>query len=332
MSSKTTITTICALAALSCATPAGNALAQPMRNAAGGYEVEVLVNGAPVPTFFHNGETWAMGQMGERYTLRLWNRSGRRVEAVVSVDGRDVIDGKPADFRNKRGYLVPAWGSVDIDGWRLSERQAAAFRFTTVSNSYAGRMGNARNVGVIGVAVFPERVYQPRPRPRPIYPDYNSYDRRYDYPYGGAEGESSRDSSPRAQAQEAPPAPSPPSTGAAKGRSADAAPSASSPGDGAIAEKRSYGPRRERPGLGTEFGEEVYSQVREVSFVRANASSPSVFLGVRYNDRDGLIALGIDVDGNYYGSYYEPHIRRTADPFPVSERRYSSPPPGWRSY
>ena len=39
------------------------------------------------------------------------------MEAVVSVDGRDVIDGKPADFRNKRGYLVPAWGSVDIDGF-----------------------------------------------------------------------------------------------------------------------------------------------------------------------------------------------------------------------
>ena len=81
--------------------------------------------------------------MGERYTLRIWNRSGRRIEAVVSVDGRDVVDGKPGDFRNKRGYLVPAWGSVDIDGWRLSERQAAAFRFTSVANSYAGRMGSA---------------------------------------------------------------------------------------------------------------------------------------------------------------------------------------------
>src|SRR6476620_4882910 len=126
MSSKTTIITVSALAALSCATPAGNALAQPMRGAAGGYEVEVLVNGVPTPTFFHSGETYALGRMGERYTLRVWNRSGRRIEAVVSVDGRDVIDGKAGDFRGKRGYLVPAWGSVDIDGWRLSAQQAAA--------------------------------------------------------------------------------------------------------------------------------------------------------------------------------------------------------------
>ena len=34
------------------------------------------------------------------------------------------------------------------------------------------------------------------------------------------------------------------------------------------------------------------SPVREVSFQRANASRPAVVLGVRYNDRDGLVALG----------------------------------------
>src|SRR5215213_189092 len=140
-------------AVVSCATPVGSAYAQPLQSGAGAYELEVLVDGQPAPTFFHNGESYVMGRMGERYTLRVWNRSDRRIEAVVAVDGRDVIDGRSGDFRNKRGYLVPAWGSVDIDGWRLSEQQAAAFRFTSVSNSYAARVGSARNVGVIGVAV-----------------------------------------------------------------------------------------------------------------------------------------------------------------------------------
>ena len=46
-----------------------------------------------------------------------------------------------ADFRNKRGYIVPAWGSVDIDGWRLSRAQVAAFRFSSVADSYAARTG-----------------------------------------------------------------------------------------------------------------------------------------------------------------------------------------------
>jgi len=111
---------------------------QALTDRSGPYELQVLINGAPARTFRHDGETFVLGQLGERYTLRVVNHGGRRVEAVVSVDGRDVIDGKPADWHGKRGYLVPAWSSVDIDGWRISQREAAAFRFSTVSDSYAG--------------------------------------------------------------------------------------------------------------------------------------------------------------------------------------------------
>jgi hypothetical protein len=293
-------------AVVSCATPAGRAYAQPLQSAAGAYELEVLVDGQPAPTFFHNGESYVLGRMGERYTLRVWNRSDRRIEAVVAVDGRDVVDGKPGDFRSKRGYLVPAWGSVDIDGWRLSEQQAAAFRFTTVSNSYAGRVGSARNVGVIGVAVFPERAY--RPRPQPIYP--YPHNRRYD---DGLRSES---------------APAAPSASGA-GRAPSAAPAEPS-SEGALADaapaKRSA--TRERPGLGTEFGESVSSQVREVYFVRASSSSPAVLLGVRYNDRRGLLAMGVDIDGRYQVD--DSDLRGTATPFPVSGGRYAAPPIGWR--
>ena len=127
----------------------------------GGYEVEVLIDGNVAPTYAHDGETYVMGQLGARYTLRVHNYSGRRIEAVVSVDGRDVIDGKPAELRTKRGYLVPAYGTVDIDGWRISRAEAAAFRFSSVPDSYAARTGSAREVGVIGVAVFPERYVPP---------------------------------------------------------------------------------------------------------------------------------------------------------------------------
>jgi hypothetical protein len=315
-----------ALAVLSCAAPARNAVGQPLRSQAGAYEVEVLVGGVSAPSFFHAGETYVMGQMGERYTLRVWNRSGRRIEAVVSVDGRDVVDGRPADVR-KRGYLVPAWGFVDIDGWRLSQRQAAAFRFTSVADSYAGRMGSARNVGVIGVAVFPERVYY-QPRPRPIYPEpYSMGERDAPARNKGWDGDEERSYGPRAEA-ESQPAPAPASPSAGK---SSAAPSesraADSAAEGAIADARKSPSRR--PGLGTEFGETMTSHIREVSFVRASASSPSLMLGVRYNDRAGLLAMGIDVDG-YYGAYDDSGLRRTAEPFPVSHRPYASPPPGWR--
>src|SRR6185295_18986763 len=91
-----------------------------------------------------------------------------------------------------------------------------------------------------------------------------------------------------------------------------------------------------RPGLGTEFGEAVGSSVREVSFVRANASTPSLVLGARYNYRDGLVALGINVDppetcysGYGWGCDNDLGLRESANPFPVTERRYAAPPPCW---
>ena len=46
---------------------------------------------------------------------------------------------------------------VEIDGFRQSMDEVAAFRFGSVRGSYAGQKGNDRNVGVIGVAVFAER-------------------------------------------------------------------------------------------------------------------------------------------------------------------------------
>src|SRR5439155_1061950 len=98
--------------------------AQALTDRSGPYELQVLVEGAPARTFRHAGESFVLGHLGDRYTLRVVNHSGRRIEAVVSVDGRDVIDGNPADWRNKRGYLVPAWGSAEIDGWRLSQQEA----------------------------------------------------------------------------------------------------------------------------------------------------------------------------------------------------------------
>jgi hypothetical protein len=304
---------------VACAAPARNAESRPLRANASGYEVQVLVDGSPAPSFWHDGESYVLGHTGERYTIRVVNHSGRRIEAVVTVDGRDVVDGKAGDFRNKRGYLVPAWGQVDIDGWRLSESHAAAFRFSAVADSYAARTGNAREVGVIGVAVFPERVYQPRPIPVPPPCCRGDRDDEYSYrnaPEGAKKGAAdSASPAPRAEAQARP------------SELGELSPSRSKAASGS-----GYGSmRRERPGLGTEFGEAVSSHIQEVEFMRANTSNPSVVLGVRYNDHDGLVAMGVNVDGVYPWPN-DSDLRRTADPFPVSPRRYAAPPSGWQRY
>ena len=244
---------------------------------------------------------------------------------MVTVDGRDVVDGKPGDFRNKRGYLVPAWGQVDIDGWRLSQSQAAAFRFSSVADSYAARMGNAREVGVIGVAVFPERVYRPRPiRSAAAVLACDGY--RHD------ELGLPRQLQPRSKRSAAAPAPaaSAPCALAQRRPAARLRRGQGQERRRVLGRLRAHG-RRERPGLGTEFGEAVSSHIQEVEFVRANSSSPAVVLGLRYNDHDGLLAMGVNVDGVYPWPG-DTNLRRTAEPFPVSPRRYAAPPAGWQRY
>jgi hypothetical protein len=84
--------------------------------------------GERLRTFQHGGQTFVLGEPGERYSIRIHNPTARRVEAVVSVDGRDAVSGDTADFVANRGYVIPAFGSVVVDGFRTSLERVAAFR------------------------------------------------------------------------------------------------------------------------------------------------------------------------------------------------------------
>lgn len=265
------------------------------------YRVELLHGDAGhLPTYYASGRAYVLGTIGERYRIRVANPTSRRVEAVVSVDGLDAIDGRPASFEDKRGYVIPAYGEVTIDGFRTSLDQVATFRFSSVRDSYAARKGEARNVGVIGVAFFPERERPVvMPRPRPYYDDRA----RSSAPKGTYDEEGSMGRGPGSP----PPAPS----AAAESRAADGAGSSGG------------APRKEaRRGLGTEFGEQRYSSVGYTSFQRENAIYPSSVTELRYNDRQGLLALGIPVDEAYGRD--DVSLRESADPFPRS--RFATPP------
>jgi hypothetical protein len=85
------------------------------------------------------------------------------------------------------------------------------------------------------------------------------------------------------------------------------------------------GPRPEvRRGLGTEFGEQRYSNAGYTTFQRENSTQPAHIVELRYNDRQGLLALGIPVD-SAVSRQSEISRRETADPFPG--RHYAGPPP-----
>ncbi len=249
--------------------------------------------GRRLPTYAHKGQWFAQGQNGARYNVRIYNRSARRVEAVVSVDGRDVLTGKPGDFKAQRGYLVEAYSSVLIEGFRTSLEEVAAFRFTQPGNSYSSRMGTPENVGVVGAAFFPEA--RPVTRARPLVVPHRS------------EAESSRE--PRGTAEDG-------LTGApasARKRSAGAA------------DYKAEAPSAERKSnIGTEYGEQHYSSVSEVSFQRAHSTRPERVLSLRYDDYQGLVARGI-----LPRTERRPVAVQRPEPFPVN--RFAPPPPA-RTY
>lgn len=125
----------------------------------GGVVVRVVDgSGTPLPAYHIGDRVLLIGEAGGRYAIEIENRTNQRYEVVTSVDGLDVIDGRPANL-NKRGYLVDAFARIRIDGYRRSMNDVAAFRFGSVRDSYAQQTAEfgARNVGVIGVALFSER-------------------------------------------------------------------------------------------------------------------------------------------------------------------------------
>ena len=281
--------------ALACAGP-GFAVPAAASDRSGAQSLEITdARGNTLRTFDRGGRTYVLGDEGQRYRIRVRNHSPETVEAVSSVDGRDVLDGQIARA-DKPGYLIQPWGEVLVDGFRLSMRDVATFRFSPVAASYAAQMGNDRHVGVIGVAIFRPRPLPP-PRPHPVQPYY-----------------------------EAPPCDGPSArAGDAEKRQAAPAESAAS-GKGAVAERQQY-----RPGLGTAFGERRTSQVTQVEFERANPTRPDAVLAVNYNDREGLLALGIDIrPPRPTPDWRELHRRETAQPFADVPRDFAAPPPGWQ--
>ena len=254
-------------------------------------QVELVDEGSQsLPTYEQGGRRYVLGQMGQRYQVRIVNPTAGRIEAVVSVDGLDAIDGRPGSLA-KRGYLVPAYGEVIIDGFRTSLESVAAFRFSSVRDSYAARTRRARNVGVVGVAFF-------RERPAPVV------------------------ANPMAPPVKAAPAPA---MDDEQGPPPSAAGEAGSTPSPATRRAASGAPAASRPGLGTQFGERLDSRVVETEFDRAG-SAPMAVSEVRYDDRDGLLSRGIQLSPPVRDPRAaENDLRDTAQPFPQS--RFSQPPP-----
>ncbi|TXH73225.1 MAG: hypothetical protein E6Q88_05490 [Lysobacteraceae bacterium] len=238
------------LSALIAATACSPLSAQPL------VDIDVIDRdtGEWLPEYRHRGRDWIPGSPGHRYSVRMTNTTGERVLVVLSVDGVNAISGETASA-GQTGYVLGPWQSTEITGWRKSMHDVAQFYFTDLPDSYAARTGRPDNVGVIGIAVFRERVqYSPYYEPGP---PIAREDERYRDQAGRAE---KRSASAPAAANEA---------------AADSA----------------YGGRAAQS-IGTGHGSREWSPVSRTDFVRASRT-PAQVLQLRYDDYDNLVAMGV---------------------------------------
>ncbi|MBT2745636.1 MULTISPECIES: hypothetical protein [unclassified Lysobacter] len=253
-------------------------------------------NGDWLQNWSHRGQQWIAGTPGHRYSVRLTNSSDRRVLVVLSVDGVNAVSGQTAS-PSQAGYVLEAWQSTEINGWRKSMDDVAQFVFTDLPDSYAARTGRPDNVGVIGVAVFQERqIY------RPVYEQPRPYPSPYPYPpYARGERESDA-SSAKAERRAGNAAPAP--AGAAREQNMTA--------DSAAAQS-----------IGTGHGAREWSPVSQTQFVRASRS-PAQVIQLRYDDYANLVARGV------VPRYRDPYYSRNVEPRAFPNGFVADPPSrGW---
>lgn len=121
-------------------------------------DMEILVNNNPISTYYFEGKTYVEGKKDSSFKIKLTNNHYRQIEAVLSIDGLSVINGKPADS-NSVGYIIESGRSVVIDGWREDNNKVREFVFKDKENSYAGKSGeDTACCGIIELLVYEKKV------------------------------------------------------------------------------------------------------------------------------------------------------------------------------
>ena len=238
-------------------------------------EVSVEVDGRTVPLYFKPG-TWDRNyfeaQRGRNYSLVLHNTSSQRVGLLLAVDGLNVVNGLRSRLAHDEPmYVLGAYETATIRGWRTSLDEVRRFVFVDEENSYAERTDQASgDLGWIRVLSFQEQE-QPWRRLGRIVRPYDGM------PYGGRERDQA--TTPHAEAPPTASAPSPVTEMKARGEMQTDRAKSLNEGPAADA----------TPGTG--WGDRRHDPVNEVEFTAERNASDQLVL--RYEYASGLRALGI---------------------------------------
>jgi len=187
-----------------------------------GFSVEVLVDGRPLTEYAARGRRYVEALENAEYELRIHNPTGSRVAVALAVDGLNSIDARHTSAWDAHKWVIEPFGTIHVRGWQMSSENARRFYFTTERDSYAAKLGQASNLGLITAVFFLER----RPitimpvTPSERRPPYKEADRTRDEraaPEAGTAGDTPRVESGRAAPKSAPSYPPPDDESAATG-------------------------------------------------------------------------------------------------------------------
>ncbi len=130
-------------------------VAQP--EAENGFSVEVLIDGQPVPEYAAHGRHYVEALQNDEYELRIHNPTNSRVAVALSVDGLNTIDARHTSAWDAHKWVIDPYGTIFVRGWQMSSENARRFYFTTERDSYAAKLGQPANLGMISAVFFRER-------------------------------------------------------------------------------------------------------------------------------------------------------------------------------
>ena len=283
------------------------------------FDINVLVNGNRCKFYYHQGKTFIEAKHGTEYELEIKNNTYGRVLALTSVDGLNVLNGTPATDDDP-GYVIPGYSPLRIKGFRYSNDEVAAFKFTSKGQSYAHSAGGceaAKNCGVIGFKLYNEVIKLPPLQTWNITWNnstpcgglygagrygYSTADDPLDFDGGPTIGSSCCGGGGTMSS-------------AGPTYNADVHYKGLSSKDSAKSTKCSSGPLRSFD-MGSTWGQKIESKVVETDFEKGCLAWS---LDIYYASRQNLIDMGVPINVGHQVSFPQS--------FP---NKYATPPSGWR--
>lgn len=135
----------------------------------------------------------------EPFEIRFKNNTWQKIQVKLTLDGTDILTGKPADTEvSKDMWVVNGYATLSLKAWPEDNNGGAAFVFTSANNSVAVHThGDLSSRGIIAAAVFTEGHVEPIKITPPIvdihhhhhYTRSKGWDPYPYYPvYGGSAG------------------------------------------------------------------------------------------------------------------------------------------------